>query len=518
MPILTRLILIARAGISASIFYYFTHASKGNGMPTNATYTYPVHFRPSHIDPVDLGALDEWDVYRAIHDKLFVTESGKGIFEGVIAESWLFEQQKQRLSVTIKEGIKFSDGSRISVDDVIFSIKRKILLTFAKNPVLPACMGIKKPVLSINGEINLPQIRKVDSRRFEMDIIGCDQGILEELSGTNFAIVKKSEVGSDFKLKQVPIVSGAFQYAINSTEGEMYLQPNTKNGRYLERKIRQPFSIKIVPYSKAQEAINDIKPRVDLPDFLKVTSPDLFEKLSKSGYKHVMSVPNTAVILSLLPLDPKTVSKNERDTLTYIEKKFDREKIVREVGGHFYSATNQLFPPDMNCSADSQSRDLRSETQVIPSKIIIELVSRDSNPNANKLFQSIKANIESMGFRVLGPSAHGNEDQKMRVKIMITGQHLGLRPVEVVNLMVGQLQQVPDPGNRMKKIISESMTISDKDQAAKIVCNEFHHFNHFPILHRRTAFMAKDEKLLTVFSPVTAAVHLEKMIEILGEK
>src|ERR1700682_4439658 len=80
--------------------------------------------------PADAATLDphvQWDtdsysVYRNIFDNL-LTRDAKGESVPQIAASWRYLDDNT-IDFTIRNDVRFQDGSKLTVDDVVFSVKR----------------------------------------------------------------------------------------------------------------------------------------------------------------------------------------------------------------------------------------------------------------------------------------------------------------------------------------------------------------------------------------------------------
>ncbi|KFB08103.1 ABC transporter substrate-binding protein [Nitratireductor basaltis] len=84
---------------------------------------------PTTLDPHMQWNPDSYYVYRNIFDNI-VTRDNDGKIVPQVAESW--EQiSDTELALTIREGIKFHDGSDLTAEDVAFSVKRIIDPEFA---------------------------------------------------------------------------------------------------------------------------------------------------------------------------------------------------------------------------------------------------------------------------------------------------------------------------------------------------------------------------------------------------
>lgn len=89
-----------------------------------------------------------------------IAENGKtGKIEPALAESWEISPDKQRITFTLRNGLKWSDGQPLTVDDVIFTYRDVYL-----NEKIPTDL---RDLLRIGKSGKFPTVRKVDQRRVE---------------------------------------------------------------------------------------------------------------------------------------------------------------------------------------------------------------------------------------------------------------------------------------------------------------------------------------------------------------
>ncbi len=79
--------------------------------------------------------------------------------EPALAESWSVSPDKRRISFTLRQNLKWSDGKPLTADDVIFTY-RDIYL----NKKIPTSFRDR---LQIDSQGSLPSVKKLDSRRVE---------------------------------------------------------------------------------------------------------------------------------------------------------------------------------------------------------------------------------------------------------------------------------------------------------------------------------------------------------------
>lgn len=79
--------------------------------------------------------------------------------EPALAESWEISEDKRRIIFTLREGLKWSDGEPLTVDDVFFTFRNIYL-----NNKIPSVFG---DFLRIGSTKALPSVQKLDERRIE---------------------------------------------------------------------------------------------------------------------------------------------------------------------------------------------------------------------------------------------------------------------------------------------------------------------------------------------------------------
>ncbi|NJL56402.1 ABC transporter substrate-binding protein [bacterium] len=79
--------------------------------------------------------------------------------EPALAEKWEISDDNKRITFTVRQGLQWSDGEPLTVDDVVFTYNQVYF-----NPAIPSS---EKDVLRIGREGKFPQVRKVGDRQVE---------------------------------------------------------------------------------------------------------------------------------------------------------------------------------------------------------------------------------------------------------------------------------------------------------------------------------------------------------------
>lgn len=117
---------------------------------------------PSDPKTFNVALLAEYpNVFGFLYEGL-VTENGKGEIQPALAESWQFSEDKQHVVFVLRDGLKWSDGHPLTVDDVVFSFRDVYL-----NSTIPTGY---QDTLKIGKKGRLPTVRKLDDHRVEFTV------------------------------------------------------------------------------------------------------------------------------------------------------------------------------------------------------------------------------------------------------------------------------------------------------------------------------------------------------------
>jgi peptide/nickel transport system substrate-binding protein len=86
--------------------------------------------QPATLDPVMTTATTTRDIMRNVYEPLVVMDADDHV-QPVLASGWTVSEDKRTISFTLREGIKFHDGSALDSDDVVASLERWIAQTVA---------------------------------------------------------------------------------------------------------------------------------------------------------------------------------------------------------------------------------------------------------------------------------------------------------------------------------------------------------------------------------------------------
>ena len=102
------------------------------------------------------------NIFGLTYEGLVTENPITGEIEPALAKSWEFSEDKTRIVFTLKEGLKWSDGQSLTVDDVVFTYNDLYL-----NEEIPTN---SRDGLRVGESGALPTVRKLDERRVEFAI------------------------------------------------------------------------------------------------------------------------------------------------------------------------------------------------------------------------------------------------------------------------------------------------------------------------------------------------------------
>ncbi|MCC5648884.1 ABC transporter substrate-binding protein [Nostoc sp. XA013] len=102
------------------------------------------------------------NVFPLIYEGLITQNSITAKVEPALAESWQISDDKLKIVFTLREGLKWSDGQPLTVDDVVFTYNDIYF-----NEAIPTDV---RDGLRIGESRKLPTVRKVDERRVEFSV------------------------------------------------------------------------------------------------------------------------------------------------------------------------------------------------------------------------------------------------------------------------------------------------------------------------------------------------------------
>lgn len=149
---------------------------------------------PKNLDPIKYTGTYESNVMRSIYNTLVIWTDDQQRIVPSLAESWEISEDMLEYTFTIRKGVRFHDGSELTVDDVVFSLDRSANLS-----ALGRLPGIEDVV-------------KIDDRRMKLVLNAPNAALMARLTDMGNAVVPQAAVESmGDSFNTAPIGSGPFQ-------------------------------------------------------------------------------------------------------------------------------------------------------------------------------------------------------------------------------------------------------------------------------------------------------------------
>jgi peptide/nickel transport system substrate-binding protein len=103
-----------------------------------------------------------YSVFGFLYDSLISENPLTTKLEPALAESWEVADNGQRVVITLREGLKWSDGKPMTADDIVFTYNEIYL-----NPKIPTSL---KDALRVGEKGTFPKVTKLDARKVEFTI------------------------------------------------------------------------------------------------------------------------------------------------------------------------------------------------------------------------------------------------------------------------------------------------------------------------------------------------------------
>ena len=470
------------------IYLLFSAFGMSIGFKSRAlTITVPIRIKPLISDPMNLNIIDEWEISALYHERLIDLGGDEDTLRPSLASTWRYYPKTKEFEITLKPGMKFSDGSPLSMKEVAFSLNRSLVLDQENRLELSRCLKdsdaaarLDKIHPSIVLKSNLELVLLLDS---------CGPAIAAALSHANYAIISQHSIDQSGELKnEISVFSGAFSPRVETSR--LILAPNFNNWRWRNKK---PDSKVILVSDPEMRMLSDY-------DFFRTLKVHPSTKLSKTfRYKK----PSTPIISWFLTAKKHSDSENivrSKVILSDINANLVRKSLKYFDGSGSGEPSNSFFPPEFGC--DSLYTPKNSSYKADRDAYHINI--HESSSGASKMFskQLVKA-VEKLGFSTKsGSSKASSKHKKKVVDLQIMGQHLGADLHHIFELLFNQFKAIPDPEGTINTIFKKHEKLEALTSMAfrKEICKKFLHYNHAPLGVSRYLFYAREKRFLDLFS------------------
>ena len=281
---------------------------------------------PDSFAPGNFGTGPNSQYLQPVYDSLLRNDE-KGEPTPNVATEWSYDATQTTLSLTLRDGITFTDGSKLDAAAVKTGLE-----------------AAKKGTGEAGGQLReLKSVDVVDPTHVKLILTAPDPSLLPNLGGNAGMLASPAAVGKE-SLKTVPVGSGPYVLDKAQTQaGNKYVY--TRNNSYWGDKKSYPYdTINITVFNDNNAMENAL--RSGQIDSAVVPSKDVASL--KSAGLNVVSLPAyTTSGLFLFDregkLAPALADVRVRQAINYA---FDRDAIVKQAYGGAGTSTAQLFSTD----------------------------------------------------------------------------------------------------------------------------------------------------------------------------
>ena len=275
---------------------------------------------PASLDPHVQWDPDSYAIYRNVFDNI-VTRDASGTIVPQVATAWRY-QDDTHILFTIRDDIVFHDGSKLTPEDVVFSVKRITDPAF-KSPQLSQFDQI------VGAEVTGPhEIRLTTRTAYPV--------LLAQL--TKLSVVPRAAVEAlGDKFNQQPIGSGPYKFVSRRQGVSIVLAANESYWRG-----KPPFPrVEMHPVGDESTRIADV--RTGRADIARLLSTDNADTLKSDTSVKVLWTPTERVTLFMLnTLDGPTQDKRVREAIAHA---IDRDVIIEALLKGYAKPVNEPLTP-----------------------------------------------------------------------------------------------------------------------------------------------------------------------------
>lgn len=248
-----------------------------------------------------------------------------------IAKKWVISPDKKTYTFYLRDGLKFSDGSPITADDVVFTWQR-LADPKVSSPYNLLVTNIVNGQAIIDGKASVDSlgVKALDKHTIQITLNHPDASFIQICTMPNVGVISKtnlSKYGSQWTNPQNMVTSGAYKVKDWVVEGHILL---TKNSYYYDAKNVKIPNVNFLPLvdtnsSLSQYSTNDIDITYSIP-------VDQYKQIKQNFATQLHQFPLDAIAFyDLNMVLPKYASN--KDLRQALSMGVDRDILVKDVLG-----------------------------------------------------------------------------------------------------------------------------------------------------------------------------------------
>lgn len=338
---------------------------------------------PPKLDPTASTALVDRMVFQSIFDKL-VDLDAEGKISPMLAEKWVISEDKKTYTFTLKEGVKFHDGTEFNAEAVKFNFERNMVKTSTRKGEL--------------GEVD--KLTVVDNKTIRIDLkrpFAPFLAVLTDRAGMMVSPAAVQKYGEDFL--NHPVGTGPFVFKERVKGSTITLE---KNPDYWQKGL--PYLDKVV-----YKVLND--PNVAFMN-LKSGQVDITNKFPYKEIENAKNDPKFSVVNEAgqgyqgLHLNVAKAPFDQKEFRQAVDLMIDRDAIVKVVLSGAGTPAHSPFAPKHFAYGDS---DKFEKPNVEKAKELLKKAGADgfaftlkigTSPTNQQVGQMIQSMLKPAGITV----------------------------------------------------------------------------------------------------------------------
>jgi peptide/nickel transport system substrate-binding protein len=305
-------------------------AAESGGAAGNSEIVISLNADPPKLDPAQSSAFVDRQVLNNICDKLADIDP-QGKIVPMLATEWKISDDKLTYTFTLREGVKFHDGTDFNADAVKANLERGMTEKSPRRTELSSVQSV---------DVVDPKTIKITLKQPFAPVLS----VLTDRSGMIVSPKAAQEMGDDFLTK--PVCSGPFMFQervkgdhITLVRNPNYWQPGLPKAAKLTYKIFTDPNVELVNLRSGQVDFIDSVPAKEVPN---VQQDSKFAVVNQAGFGY------QGIYLNVTkpPLDNKAVRQA-------IDMLIDRDALVKVVFSGTATPGHSPFAPSHFAFGDS---------------------------------------------------------------------------------------------------------------------------------------------------------------------
>lgn len=457
---------------------------------------------PEPLPPSDVAYLEHFESQRVVTEPLLLRDRHDNPRPRLAKSVALGPDY---LTVTLRPDLKFSDGSPIRSDDIVWSFEQLLKSKIGPASLLSRCLGIHAQQGLV---VQSATVLKITTP-------GCDPArLLEELASPNYAVLKMGTFyGKNPRdLWQEP-VSG--MYRMQQQGAVVRFVPNEHHHLYKSASSGSVVAVApILEFHKvtpAGVASADAQYKLDL---FKTISAEVREDHAAKGYASAMSPPVMAWFLSSDRMLDNAVRKPTDDLILRIKSEGSLSLPYFNNNPHEGQAAS-FFPADFGCdkSADKKPASARIFSKETEHVVVVGHSSGESDVFGEEVAHELRR----LGLQADHRSAKDDAHQKSpgttaesKHRIAVYRQFLGPDFLTTFQLIFKTFRTITDHAGGMGQLLArlDSASRDEQDLVLRAMCQRLSGHPFVPLAHRKVSFVARRPELLRLTSPASGYFSL----------